>query len=93
MNTATPVPVDMAEELRQTTHHLCGMLRTHLRLAGKDSPAGKVSAALLAHLKGLTPAALGLPQIDEHAARIEAAAADDARAEDLGYSAARTRSA
>lgn len=87
-----PLPTgDMKEELRRTVHHLTRMLRT-VKWASPNSPAAAVSTALELHLKKLTPAELGLPEVwEEHAARIEAQALEDAHA--LDGSAKHTRTA
>jgi hypothetical protein len=97
MNSQQALPltgIDMSEELRLATHHLSAFLRSHLRLAKRGSPSAAVSEALIKHLKTLKPAELGLPEVwEDHAARIEAKAIEDAQSEGLAGHNAAERSA
>lgn len=85
MDTTQPLPlapIDMGEELHRTVHHLCQMLRGVKRI-NPHGPGAAVSTQLEKHLRGLTPSAIGLPEVwGDHAERIEAQARADAAAEE-----------
>lgn len=69
----------MGAELKKTTDALGAFLKSHLRLAPKGSDAEAVSRALLSHVAGLTPEAIGLAGATAaHRARIETLAAAEA---------------